>query len=61
MQAKFDPTALTFAVETRGKRDWRPFLGPYDDMFRAREAAASLGASQGVEARVTDSDGQVWG
>lgn len=55
-----DASVLSFTVETRGARGWRPFLGHYDDFFKARKTAASLTASQGVEARVTDSDGRVW-
>ncbi len=52
---------FTYTVELNGRRGWYPFMGNYDDLFNARESAASLAISQGVEARVTDSDGQVWG
>ncbi|GAA2082277.1 hypothetical protein GCM10009840_18010 [Pseudolysinimonas kribbensis] len=50
-----------FTVEIRKTRpEFRPFLGGYADLFEARQIAASLIASQGVEARVTDGDGRVW-
>jgi hypothetical protein len=51
---------MTFTVETNGPRGWRPFMSEWPDLFRARESAAKLTASQGVETRVIDSEGQVW-
>ena len=60
-KTKIDPIVLSFVVETRKRRpDFKPFVGPYDDLFEARRVAASLVASQGVEARVIDDDGRVW-
>ncbi|MCU1508407.1 MAG: hypothetical protein JWQ12_672 [Glaciihabitans sp.] len=49
-----------YTVELNGKHGWYPFMGNHNDLFAARELAARLAASTGKEARITDSDGQVW-
>jgi hypothetical protein len=60
METRSNSSVLTFTVELKGKRGWYGFMGNYADLFAARESASKEAAAYNVEARVTDSDGQVW-